>query len=100
MSVDSGAASAAILAMTTGVGYFNVMLPPISEVRKATLADRSFSCDVRIGEMAASGLTMGIGLVASSLTGSPVPAVIALITSVGLVCMYENTLRRVPYELV
>lgn len=96
---DPAGTSLAILAMTTGVGYFHVMLPPISEVRKNTLADSSFAADVHIGEFAAAGLTIGIGLVGSSLTKSPVPAVIALATAVGLVTMYEWVLRSNPATL-
>jgi hypothetical protein len=46
-----------------------------------------------MGEIAATALTLGVGVIASSLTGSSVPAITALLVSALLVALYESTLR-------
>ena len=64
------------LAITQAVGAMNSFLPPLSEVRKKSLEDSEFCGDVRLGEVAVFAVTVGIGVIVSSLTGSSVPAVI------------------------
>lgn len=90
----------ATLAVTQGVSSFNTFLPKFSDVRKnhpATNPD--FAADVRMGEVAAVTLTIGVGVIASSLTGSPVPVATAAITCLILVMLYESTLRAdAPFE--
>ena len=84
----------ASLAMTQGFTAFNAFLPKITDVRKNNPTDNpDFAGDVRLGEVAAASLTVGMGLIASSLTGSPVPTVIAALVALGLVFMYESVLR-------
>lgn len=97
--VDPNAIGSATLVMTSGFTAFSTFLPRISEVRKATLANSpDVVDDTRVGEVAASVMVLGFGLIASNLTGSPVPAVVAVIMIVLLVALYENVLRRVPVE--
>lgn len=88
---DVGAAS---LALTQALGSFNSFLPPLTEIRKHTPTDVVFVKDVRSGEIAAVVVTMGVGAVMSSLTKDPTPAIVALVISVGLVGVYEWTLRQ------
>lgn len=84
----------ATLAVTQGITAFNSMLPKISEVRKNHPADNpDFAADVRMGEIAASALTLGVGCIASSLTGSPAPTIVAALTCLVLIILYESTLR-------
>jgi hypothetical protein len=84
----------ATLAVSQGISAFTTFLPSISDIRKANPGeDVSMAADVRLGEVAAVALTVGVGAVASSLTGSPVPVVVAVTVSVLMVCMYEATLR-------
>jgi hypothetical protein len=92
--VDGAVISTATLALSMSFSAFNSFLPPLSEVRKQTEADNPpFAADVRLGELAAAALTVGIGGISSSLTGSPVPAVVSVIMALGLVMLYESTLR-------
>lgn len=90
--------SLAMLAVTQSVTVFSSLLPPVSEVRKATSADVSVLHDVRTAEFMAAGIVVGIGLVASALTKSPVPAMVAIIGAGALLCMYEGILQKTPTE--
>lgn len=90
----------ATLSVTQGITAFNTFLPKLSEVRKANPQDNpDIAADVRMGEVAGCALTLGIGIIASSLTGSPAPTVSALIICFVLVTLYESTLHsNKPFE--
>jgi hypothetical protein len=96
--VDPQASSAALLAMTQAIGAFTTFLPPLAEVRKKTLDDPLFAGDVRLGEVAAVGLTIGVGAIVSGLVGSNAPMLVSVVTAVGLVFLYESTLRSNPSQ--
>lgn len=84
----------AALSISQGVSAFQFFLPKLSDVRKTNPAvDLDMVGDVRLGEVAAATLCIGIGAIVSSLTGSPVPAVVALIMVGILICVYETALR-------
>lgn len=84
----------ASLAIAQGVTAFNVFLPKITDIRKANPADNpDFAADVRIGEVAAVTVTMGIGLIASSLTRNSVPALVSGLVCLILIFLYESVLR-------
>ena len=91
----------ALLSVTQGIGAFGAFLPKISEVRRADpINNPDVAADIRMGEVAAATLTLGIGVIASSLTGSPVPVYTALLMVVILVSLYESTLRaHRPFEV-
>lgn len=90
----------AMLSVTTGVQAFQSLLPKLSEVRKADpVQNPDIAADVRMGEVGAATLTMGVGLIASSLTKSPLPAVTGLIMTFILIAVYESALRsNKPFE--
>lgn len=97
MPVDPGILGPATLAISQGFTAFSQFMPKLSDVRRADpKADTGTAEDVRIGEIAAVSVTIGMGIIMSSLTGSPVPAFVAVIVSIGLVMLYESTLRRNP----
>jgi hypothetical protein len=85
--------SVTTMAVTTSLTAFYQMLPPISEVRKHSIDEPEFAADVRIGEVMASAITIGIGGIASSLSGSSVPALVSVLFAAGLIGIYEMTLR-------
>lgn len=89
-------ASMSILAMTQAIGTFTTFLPPLTEVRRKSIDTPSFALDVRVGELAAAGLTIGVGAMISSLTRTSTPTVIAAITAAGMITLYELTLRATP----
>lgn len=81
------------LAITQSVGLFTTFLPKFTDVKNGSPHDNEFCTDVRIGELAASTLTVGIGLIVSSLTGSPVPAMISVLMCALLMMLYERALN-------
>jgi hypothetical protein len=84
----------ASLAVTQGFSAFQFCLPRLADVRKANSEENpDIVGDVRLGEVAALTLTIGVGAIVSSLTGSPVPAVVSLLIGLVLVCIYEAALR-------
>ena len=90
-------ASATLLVVTASVTAFTALLPEFSEVRKAT-GQADLVNDVRMGEVAAFGMVTAIGLTATSLTKSPMPAMVGIISAVALVVMYESVLSATPKE--
>lgn len=79
--------------MTNSVVVFTSLLPPFADVRKASPMDHDMVNDVRLGEVAASALVIGVGVVASNVTGSSAPTIVSAIAAVALVAMYESVLR-------
>ncbi len=95
--MSENVASSTLLVVTASLTAFTSLLPQFSEVRKAT-GQADLTNDVRMGEIAAFGLVVGIGLTATSLTKSPVPAMVGIISAVALVVMYESVLSATPKE--
>lgn len=92
--VNADVIGPATLAITQGVGAFTTFLPRLADIRRADVSeDVGLAADVRLGEVAAVALTVGIGTITSSLTGSSVPVFVAVIVSFSLVMLYECTLR-------
>lgn len=98
MSERSQTVSVTMLAVTSAIGICTSLLPPLTEVRKATLTDRTVVEDVRMTELAAGALAVAVGVTASSLSGTPVPAVAAVIAVILIGLMYESVLRATPAE--
>lgn len=97
MTMDPTTVGPAITAMSTGLGTFGSFMPRLSDVRKADpRTDTATAADVRHGELMAVGVTVGVGVIISSLTKSAVPTYVAVAVALGLVLMYEHTLRSTP----
>jgi hypothetical protein len=91
---DPSVIGAATLSMTQSLSLFGNFLPHFSEISAADPdMNPDIVRDVRMGEFAAVMMTMGIGAMTSALVGSSTPAVVALITSGGLVLVYEYALK-------
>lgn len=97
--MNSDQASATLLSVTQSVAVFTTLLPPLSEVRKSR-GNADTVNDVRMGELAASALVVSIGLMASTMTNSPVPAMVAILSAAGLIVMYESVLSATPKEAI
>lgn len=98
MAVDPGIIGPATLSITQAIGSFSTFLPSLADIRKEDGSNPELINDVRVGEVAAVAVTVGVGAIVSSLTGSPVPAVVAVVVALGLVLMYEATLNTTPKE--
>lgn len=98
MPVDAGLIGAATLVLSQGSSNFLNFLPKLTEVRRASIdKDPDIANDVRVGEVAALALTVGMGAMVSSLTGSTVPILVGLCTAGFIIGVYEMTLRSNPY---
>jgi hypothetical protein len=82
----------ASMVLSQTISSFQSMLPTISSVRKASPDDPDMAGDVRLGEIAASALSIGVGAIASSLLGDPV--LISSFIALTLIIIYEQALRR------
>lgn len=89
----SDSLGAATIAMGQAVGAFQFFLPKLSEVRRASNDDADMAGDVRMGEVAASALCIGIGAMVSSLSGSAYPAIVSVAVMLVIIALYETALR-------
>lgn len=90
--MPSEALGPASLAMGQAVTSFSIFLPSFTAVRQGSRSDKDLCNDVRMGEFAAATIAIGVGVIASSLSGSPAPAFVAVIMSVVLIALYEKAL--------
>lgn len=90
-----------LLSATQGFVVFNQFLPKISEVRQASPeTNKTLEHDVRMGEIAGTALTLGVGGIISSLTKSNAPVLVAGLVALGYIALYEITLRGIkPVEI-
>lgn len=86
----------ASLAVGQAVGSFSVFLPRFTDVRQSAPHDKTMVRDVRLGEVAAVAMSLGIGVILSSLSGEPAPAIVALVMALIVVVLYEQALRSEP----
>lgn len=97
-TITSTNGAAILLSVTQSVVVFTSLLPPFAEVRKADEHDADMRADVRMGEIAASTLVVGIGVIASAVTKSPLPAMASIVCAVILAAMYESVLRNYSWK--
>lgn len=83
-----------ILAATQGMTAFWQFMPRISDVRKADLNDPDMRGDVRFGELAGVGVTMGVGALLTSMTKNSAPLITSALVCAGFVFLYETALRK------
>jgi hypothetical protein len=82
------------LVIGQGIGAFQFFLPKLSEVRKAdATTNPDIVGDVRMGEIAAVVVCIGVGAMTSAITKSAMPAYAAAFVGIALVCVYESVLR-------
>ena len=83
----------ASLAVGQSVTSFSIFLPKFTDVRQANPKDDTMIKDLRLGEIGAATVAIGVGLILSSISGQPAPAVVSVIMVVILVALYEKALR-------
>ena len=91
MATESGITAATLSLGQTVVAYTHFM-PPIAEVRKSS-GDPDMYGDVRMGQVAAGVLSLGIGFILSSMTASNLPVVVSLLVAGVFAALYEIALR-------
>lgn len=80
----------ASISIGTATSAFMGFLPKFSDVRRADPGDEGMAKDLRLGQIAACSVAIGTGVIVSSLTGSPVAAVVSVLMSLILVWCYQN----------
>lgn len=93
MPVDPAIIGITMQAVSQAASAFSLYVPKLTDIRKASPNDPSMAGDVRMGEVAAVTLTLGVGVIASGLTGSPVPTFIAGFMCLVMIVLYESALR-------
>lgn len=91
---DPAILGAATIGLSQGLSSASQFLPKLSEVRRAHAeSSPDIVGDVRMGEIATAVVTIGVGAIVSSLTGSSIPTVVAALISLVLIVLYETALR-------
>lgn len=89
--MDAITVSLALTSATQASNSFPMYMPKFSEIRQAK-PDDPIAADVRLGEIAAITITLGIGVIASYLSSSSVPAIAGAVMCAILVGLYEYAL--------
>lgn len=79
----------AATAVLIGVNVFSDLLPKVTDLAGASKQT------VRLGELGAAGITIGLGVLMSSVTHDPIPLGVAIALAAGLVMFYEYALTEV-----
>lgn len=93
MSTDPAVWGLATMSMSSAFTAATAFIPPLAEVRKRSAEDPVFAGDVRMGELATMLIAIGFGIIGSSISGSPVPAIVGMVVGAGLVGLYESALK-------
>lgn len=64
-------------------------LPKFSDIRRADPNDEGMTKDILLGQIAAVAVSVGTGVIVSSLTGSPIPALVSVLMCVILIACYQ-----------
>jgi len=91
---DSGAVSAATISLGQTVVAYQFFLPRLDTVRNAN--PEEIRGDVMLGQVAAGALSLSVGLLLSSMTGSHLPTFTALFIAVVIAAVYQYALSRRP----
>lgn len=93
MAIDGSIMAAATVSLGQSVTAYSFFLPPLREVRRAGTGDASMRGDVRLGQLAAGGVTLAVGVMLSYLVGSPIPLATAVVTALVIAAVYEMALN-------
>lgn len=93
MAVDGGIMAAATVSLGQSISAYSFFLPPLREVRQATVNSPVIRGDVRLGQVAAGVVSIGVGVMLSYLVGSAIPTVVALLTATMVAVIYETALN-------
>lgn len=91
--MDASLIGVSTLAITQSFTVFNAFLPPLTDVRRMSPANSSQVMDIRVGEIAAASLVIGIGGALCYMMKTHEPMTFAVLAAVGLIGIYEFALR-------
>lgn len=87
--IDPATAASISLAIGQTVGSFTFFLPRLADVRQAARDDTLIRGDVRMGQVAAASLSIGIGAIMSQVTGNIYPIVVSSMVVLIIAAVYE-----------
>jgi len=94
MPDNAAALTGAALSLSQTQSAYAFFLPPLREVRQAGKSDPVMTGDVRLGQIAAGSLTIGIGVIMGGLTGSSLPVLVSIAIGLIIAFVYELALRN------
>lgn len=80
----------ASISIGTATSAFMGFLPSFTEVRRSSPDDVGMQKDLRLGQIAATAVAVGTGIIVSYMSGSSVPVVVSILMSVLLIWCYQN----------
>lgn len=92
MAMNPAEVGVVLLVAAEAPQAYSAFLPSIMTIR-TFVGDEGAVADIREGELLGSVFVAGIGVVGSMLTGSPWPVVVAILTIVVMVAIYEHALN-------
>lgn len=95
MVADPGTVAAASVSIGQTVVAYQFFLPRLSEVRRADPGEPGMRGDVLLGQIAAAGLSVGVGGTLTWLTGSPIPLWVTIFTAVIIAAVYQFAMKDV-----
>lgn len=100
MALNPAEVGVVLLVAAEAPQAYSAFLPSIMTIR-TFVGDEGAVADIREGELLGSVFVAGIGVVGSMLTGSPWPVVVAILTIVVMVGIYEHALngRRGDHDM-
>ena len=81
-----------VLGMTQAVALYGIFMPSIANVREAEVGDSTHK-DMLVGEFAATGVTLGFGVIGTIIAESPLPLIFSVLVAAIIIATYEWSLR-------
>lgn len=93
MAAETSAASAAAISLGQTIVAYQYFLPRLADVRRADLTDTRMRGDVRLGQLAAGGVALAIGILLSVMAESALPVWVTLIIAGIIAAVYQIALN-------
>lgn len=90
---DANAISASVVSIGQVVVAYQFFMPRLGEVRRAEPDDANMRTDVLLGQLSAGALTIAVGVMLASLTGSAMPAYVAVCIALVIAVAYQYALN-------
>lgn len=93
MPTDPSITATSAISLGQTITAYSFFLPSLQEVRRSAPADSDMQADVRMGQFAAAGLSIGVGMMLTNLTGSWTPFWVAVFIAAIIASSYEVAMR-------
>lgn len=93
MTDNSTAVAVSGIAIGQTITAYQLFLPPLQEVRRANVgSDRAMVHDVYLGQMAAGAVSIGVGAMLATVTGSRFPVYTSVFIALIIAASYHYAL--------